>query len=157
VEEIETGSVIIRSHGVGKAVLNALSDKGIKVIDATCPYVKSIHAKVEKYYQKGYQIVIVGDVNHPEVIGVNGWCEDSAVVTDSPQYAAGLRFEQPVCIVAQTTIVKSLFEDVCAAIQQNHEETIVFNTICRGYIFASGRSGGTCTTCRCNDCNRREQ
>jgi 4-hydroxy-3-methylbut-2-enyl diphosphate reductase len=130
VEEIETGSVIIRSHGVGKAVLNALSNKGIKVIDATCPYVKSIHAKVEKYYQKGYQIVIVGDVNHPEVIGVNGWCEDSAVVTDSPQYAAGLRFEQPVCIVAQTTIVKSLFEDVCAAIQKNHEETIVFNTIC---------------------------
>ncbi|MFA0815659.1 MAG: bifunctional 4-hydroxy-3-methylbut-2-enyl diphosphate reductase/30S ribosomal protein S1 [Anaerofustis sp.] len=124
------GILIIRSHGVGKDVYEYLKQNGIEYVDATCPYVKSIQNKVEKYYKKGYTIIIVGDRNHPEVIGVNGWCNNEALIVNSIQEASELQSEKPICVVAQTTIIKSLFEGICNEIQSHHSDAVVFNTIC---------------------------
>ena len=124
------GILIIRSHGVGKSVYENLRQKEIEYVDATCPYVKSIQNKVEKYYKKGYTIIIVGDKHHPEVIGVNGWCEDCAEIVNTREEATKIVSEKPICIVAQTTIIKSLFEDICVKIQENNTDVLVFNTIC---------------------------
>jgi (E)-4-hydroxy-3-methyl-but-2-enyl pyrophosphate reductase len=79
----ENDTIIIRSHGVSEETLNFLKKNNFNIIDATCPYVENIHKKVEKYYKLGYSIIIVGDKDHPEVIGINGWCNDSALILKS--------------------------------------------------------------------------
>ena len=76
----ENDTIIIRSHGVSEDTLNILKKNKFNIIDATCPYVENIHKKVKKYYNLGYNIIIVGDKNHPEVIGINGWCNNSALI-----------------------------------------------------------------------------
>ncbi len=130
VDGLSGGTVIIRSHGVGKDIIEKLSGKGIKVIDATCPKVKSVQNKVEKYHNMGYNIMIVGDKSHPEVIGIGGWCKNEATVVNSTDEAEAYTSEKPVCIVAQTTIIRELFEDVCAVIRGKYPDAVVFNTIC---------------------------
>lgn len=129
-DSIDSGTVIIRSHGVGKAVYDKIKEKNLKLIDATCPYVKSIQNKVEKYHNKGYTIIIVGDKNHPEVIGVNGWCDNSAHVIFSLDEAREFKSDNSVCIVAQTTIIKSIFNDITNIIKENCADVVIFNTIC---------------------------
>lgn len=131
VDEIKKGSVIIRSHGVAKYVYDQIQQKGLECIDATCPYVKSIQNKVEKYHKKGYTILIVGDASHPEVIGINGWCEDSAYIVNSSSEAELLELNEPICIVAQTTNIKSRFDEVCAVIKKKYSNVEIFNTICK--------------------------
>ena len=72
-ENIENGSVVvIRSHGVGKEIFDALTEKNCKIVDATCPFVKKIHNVVEKYQKKSYNIIVVGNKCHPEVTGILG-------------------------------------------------------------------------------------
>ena len=129
-DQIDSGTVIIRSHGVGKSVYDEIDQKGLKLIDATCPYVKSIQNKVEKYHNKGYTIIIVGDRNHPEVIGVNGWCENSATVVFSTEEAERFTTDNDVCVVAQTTIIEALFDDITKIIENNCKNVKIFNTIC---------------------------
>ncbi len=128
---IEEGILIIRSHGASPCIYKEAYEKKLSVIDATCPYVKSIQNKVEKYHKKGYTVVIVGDKSHPEVIGINGWCENEAVIIGSAQeFCNDISLTGNICVVAQTTIPKNLFDDVCAKIKQISPDAIVFNTIC---------------------------
>ena len=77
-------SVVIRAHGISPEVYDELNCKGIKIVDATCPYVKKIHKLVKEKFDKGYKIIIIGDKNHPEIIGINGWCSNSAAIIDKP-------------------------------------------------------------------------
>ena len=73
-EELEDGKVLaIRTHGVGKTIIDEIEKKKIEYIDLTCPFVKKIHNIVYKYYNEGCKIVIVGNKNHPEVFGIIGW------------------------------------------------------------------------------------
>jgi small subunit ribosomal protein S1 len=93
--------VIIRSHGVTPQILEELNKRSIKVVDTTCPYVSNIQKKVREFYQSGYSIVIVGDKDHPEVIGINGWCDNKAVIAKSGEEIEKL--PRKVCVVSQTT------------------------------------------------------
>ena len=72
--------VIIRSHGVGKNVYLEAKSKNITVIDTTCPFVTKIHNLAKDFSDKGYRIIVIGDKNHPEVIGINGWCNEDAII-----------------------------------------------------------------------------
>src|SRR5690554_4117341 len=73
-EDISDGIIVIRSHGVQPSVYEQINSKNnLEIIDATCPYVRNIQSKVEKYYRDDYQIIIIGNKEHPEIIGVNGW------------------------------------------------------------------------------------
>lgn len=120
--------VIIRSHGVKESVLKNLSDKGLKVTNATCPYVTNIQKKAKEYYEKGYQVVIIGDASHPEVIGINGWCNDSALITNDINTA--LKFPSKVCVVSQTTEKKETWNKIVSKIISESKEVVAFNTIC---------------------------
>jgi 4-hydroxy-3-methylbut-2-enyl diphosphate reductase len=121
-------TVIVRSHGVAPQVMKQIKDTGAEVIDATCPYVLAIHKRVKMYYDLGYQIVMVGDDKHPEVIGSNGWCDDTAIITKD---GSGLLITAPkVCIVAQTTEKKANLEKVEAIVSKQCKEVVTFNTIC---------------------------
>lgn len=120
--------VIIRSHGVTPQILDALSERGIKVVDTTCPYVSNIQKKVRDFYQSGYSIVIVGDKDHPEVIGINGWCDNKAVIAKNGEEIEKL--PRKVCVVSQTTEKQKNWESVLKVVVQNCKEIVAINTIC---------------------------
>ncbi|MDD4002780.1 MAG: 4-hydroxy-3-methylbut-2-enyl diphosphate reductase [Clostridia bacterium] len=129
-DEIDSGTVIIRSHGVGKDVYSKIFEKGLNLVDATCSYVKNIQKKAEKYYKKGYQIVIIGDKNHPEVIGINGWCDNSAIICDEDCEKIDLSGYSKICVLAQTTFSPEKFENILKYIVDDKKIVEVFNTIC---------------------------
>ena len=120
--------VLIRSHGVKESVIKDLTDKGLIVKNATCPYVTNIQLKVKKCYEQGYKIIIVGDENHPEVIGINGWCNDSAIITNGKTELENIPAK--VCVVSQTTEKKETWNKVLNEIVKESKEIVAFNTIC---------------------------
>lgn len=123
--------LIIRTHGVGKEIYDKLAEKNVEIIDVTCPFVKKIHNLVARHYKEGYKIVIVGDKNHPEVMGINGWCENEAVIFGTPQEAENAKFgEKPVCVVAQTTFVQEVFEKIVTFLKKTCNDIVIFDTIC---------------------------
>lgn len=132
VDEIEEkdAKLIIRSHGIAEDKYKDFEEKGISYIDCTCPFVSAIHKKVKDYYEKGYKIFIVGDRNHSEVIGTNGWCNYSAHVVDDEKIVDKLPIYDKICLVAQTTITKKLWDSVVDAIQKKYKDAVIFNTIC---------------------------
>ncbi|MBC3803509.1 bifunctional 4-hydroxy-3-methylbut-2-enyl diphosphate reductase/30S ribosomal protein S1 [Acetobacterium fimetarium] len=130
VKKIDSGCVILRSHGVGKNIIRILEEKGIPIVNATCPYVRAVQKKVEKYYQAGYQIVIVGNKDHPEVIGANGWCNYEALIINDIKHLENIKVYDKICIVAQTTIIESKFNRICDEIRSRVNEVVIFNTIC---------------------------
>ena len=119
--------IVIRSHGVSQAVLDILNEKHLTVLDATCPFVTNIQKKVKKYSQEGYHIVILGDKNHPEVIGINGWCDDKAIITKDGTFEGPI--PQKVCLVAQTTEKLKNWENTLKNLS-SVKEMLAFNTIC---------------------------
>ncbi|HYE83806.1 MAG TPA: bifunctional 4-hydroxy-3-methylbut-2-enyl diphosphate reductase/30S ribosomal protein S1 [Clostridia bacterium] len=126
----EGAELIIRSHGIAAEKYEQFEQKGLKYIDCTCPYVSAIHKKVRNYYQKGYKIFIVGDKNHPEVIGTNGWCDYTAHILDDEKIVDKLPIYDKICLVAQTTITKKIWDSVVDAIHKKYKNAIIFNTIC---------------------------
>lgn len=120
--------VIIRSHGIPLEIFNKLKEKEVIIIDATCTYVSNIQQKVKKYYDSGYSILIVGDKNHPEVIGINGWCNNSAIITNDSNDIDYL--PRKICVVSQTTEKQSRWENVLEKVVKFSKEIVAFNTIC---------------------------
>ncbi|MBN2796375.1 MAG: 4-hydroxy-3-methylbut-2-enyl diphosphate reductase [Clostridia bacterium] len=128
IEPITSGDVIVRSHGVGKSFYDACEDKNLNVINCTCPFVEKVHRIVDSYYKKGYGIIIIGDKNHPEVIGINGWCNNSALILNDIDEILQLE-DKPYCVVAQTTLKYALWEAITHKLSGMGAMT-VFNTIC---------------------------
>lgn len=120
--------VIIRSHGVSKSTRDYLVERHLNIVDATCPFVKHIHNIVQKHYEDGYQIVIIGDEKHPEVIGINGWCNNSAIIVHKGEVKANL--PRKVCVVCQTTETQENFKRAMEIVSEECKEFTVFNTIC---------------------------
>jgi 4-hydroxy-3-methylbut-2-enyl diphosphate reductase len=122
--------VILRSHGVDKKVIDKLLNKNIEIVNATCPYVRSVQKKIESHYDEGYQIIIVGNKEHPEVIGENGWCKHTALIINDINQLENIESYDKICIVAQTTIIESHFNEICEEIKSRVNEVVIFNTIC---------------------------
>ena len=130
-DAITQGIVIIRSHGVGKHVYDKLHEKGLHLVDATCPFVKKIHAIVEEQSAKEREIVIIGNKEHPEVIGTAEWAGEGAVVVGQTQEAERFKSSNKnLCIVAQTTFNYKKFEELVEIIRKKEYDIIVLNTIC---------------------------
>ncbi|MBE0068108.1 4-hydroxy-3-methylbut-2-enyl diphosphate reductase [Thermoanaerobacterium thermosaccharolyticum] len=126
----ENDRIIIRTHGIPEKTYKDLKEKKIELIDMTCPFVKRVQKIVNGYYKKGYTIVIIGDKNHPEVIGVNGWCDNSAYVIESVNDVQLLPYIDKACVVAQTTITQKMWEDSLNLLKLKVNELVSFNTIC---------------------------
>ena len=131
-EQLNEGTVIIRSHGVGKEIYDQISAKGLNCVDATCPFVKKIHRTVEKESAAGRQIIIIGNDNHPEVEGIKGWCRHPALVIESAEQAEALNLPEgtKVCVVSQTTFNYKKFKDLVEILDKKRYDRIVVNTIC---------------------------
>jgi len=130
IEEANNRTVIIRTHGEAKAVFEKAEKLGINVIDCTCPFVKDIQNKVVEFYQKGYKIVIVGKADHPEIIGINGWIDNSALITENPDDVINLS-EKKICVVVQTTYSNEKFDNFVKKIESlSNKKLEIFKTIC---------------------------
>lgn len=131
-EGCEGSTVIIRSHGVGKFVYDELEERKIQYVDGTCPFVKKIHNIVKNSYDEGMGIIIIGDANHPEVRGINGWCENSAIIIDNVEDANKIVLEEGKMykVVVQTTFRESKYNDILDVINKKSEHISANNTIC---------------------------
>lgn len=122
-------TVIVRSHGESKSFFEESEEAGIKVIDATCPFVKKIQDIVHRAKEEEKPILIIGDKKHPEVMGINGWCDNSAVIVNSTEEAENISGEE-FLIVCQTTIKKELAEEILKVLNSKNIKYIFKNTIC---------------------------
>lgn len=129
-EDLEVGRLVFRSHGVPEEIQDKAEQMGLSVIDCTCPYVKAVHKRVRYYSEKGYDIVIIGDPQHPEVVGINGWCNDRAFIINSEEEARKLPKLEKVCVVSQTTNRFEKFQLLSDIVKEKSGESEVFNTIC---------------------------
>ena len=131
IDEVSEGTLIIRSHGVGKSILDKLEKKDIKVINCTCPFVIKTQKIIEEHYLNGFRIIIAGEKNHPEVIGLNGWCDNSATIIDENYESIDLKEDEKVCLVSQTTYSASKFEKILDFFNKKTLKTLeIFKTIC---------------------------
>ena len=131
-EALEKGTVIIRSHGVGRSIYEILQRKNLQCVDATCPFVRKIHKIVKKESLLGKQIVIIGNDKHPEVEGIKGWCYTKAHVLETTEQAEKFELLEsvPLCVVSQTTFNYKKFKDLVEIIDKKRYDRIVVNTIC---------------------------
>lgn len=120
--------IIIRSHGISPSILDTLNKRKLIIANATCPYVSHIHELVKKYHDIGYGIVILGDANHPEVIGINGYCNNTGLISKDGSNIEEL--PQKVCIVSQTTEKEENLEKVINIVKAKCKDFVIFNTIC---------------------------
>ena len=131
VDEVPDGAtLIIRAHGEPPQVFERAKQKGLKVVDATCPFVRAIQQKAQQYGSRGYLVVLVGEASHPEIKGINGWCGGKAVIFDG---RSPLRL--PECekalVLFQTTYDSENFENAVKNILADGVKTLeIFNTIC---------------------------
>ena len=131
-DALTEGTVIIRSHGVEKAIYDKLNAKGIKIVDATCPFVKKIHNIEQKESTNGNYIIIVGNPQHPEVEGIRGWAGIKAVVVQTKEDIDKLIIpeNEKVCVVSQTTFNYNKFKELVEIILKKSYDVSVLNTIC---------------------------
>ena len=131
-DALEKGTVIIRSHGVGKWIYDKLEARNIRIVDATCPFVKKIHNIVRKASAEGAHIVIIGNPDHPEVQGIRGWAGEKVTVVQDKESAEGVDFgkKEKICVVSQTTFNYNKFKDLVEIIKKKSYDVSVLNTIC---------------------------
>ena len=131
-DDIKECTVIIRSHGVEKAVCERIQSLGLNCVDATCPFVKRIHKVVEKESAAGKQIVIVGSAVHPEVKGIMGWSKTPAIVIETEEEAENFSIleDKEICVVSQTTFNYIKFNKIVEKLKEKGYNISVVNTIC---------------------------
>ncbi len=129
----EGDTVIIRSHGIPPQKERELLQRRLRLVDATCPYVKAVHQAVERLVQEGYFVVLVGEKEHPEVIGTLGYLQDAkgkGIVVEKREDLEKIKNLERVGVVAQTTQSEQFFKEVVGELALWVKELKVINTIC---------------------------
>ena len=133
-DKINNGTIIIRSHGVSRNTQELIEKSGLKIVDATCPFVKKIHNVVMKESNEGRKVIIIGSDSHPEVEGIKGWCNPNNPATVIETIEEAERFECPqnqeICIVSQTTFNQNKFQELVDIFKKRGYYVIIVNTIC---------------------------
>ena len=128
----EGSTVIVRSHGISRELYEKLKASGMRIVDATCPFVQKIHDIVSEKSREGHMIVIIGDPTHPEVIGIRGWALGTCEVVSTPEEAGRLKTDpdRTIHIVAQTTFNFHKFKELVEIVKSLGYHVVVTNTIC---------------------------
>jgi 4-hydroxy-3-methylbut-2-en-1-yl diphosphate reductase len=130
ISEVTDGTtVVVRTHGAVKSELRAAQERGLEVVDGTCPYVKYPQVMAQRLSREGYHVVVVGDANHAEVKGVVSYAEGPCTVV-KPGVPLPTIAEKKVAVLAQTTCIGEEFERVVGALALRHKEVRAVNTIC---------------------------
>lgn len=129
-EELNGGAFVVSAYGVESAVLEAVRQRGMEVVDATCPVVTRAHELAERLAEEGYFVVAVGDHGHPEMVTLKEKLGDRVAVVHTPEEAAQLRLRGKVGVLSQTTQSLENFRRIVADIVIRVKETKVINTLC---------------------------
>ena len=136
-EDAKAGqTVVIRSHGVSRAVAEKLQQQNVQIVDATCPFVKRIHGIVSKAEEEGRLPIIIGTRSHPEVEGIAGWCSHCEIFESPEELENWIKLEKisqdsPICMVCQTTSTENLW-NICTEIAKKQFTNLkIFDTICK--------------------------
>ena len=124
-------TLIIRAHGAPPWLFDACKERGVRTVDATCPFVARIHPIVQEAAHKGVSVYIAGKRTHPEVIGTAGWAQDRAVILETRDDAERVQTGETGCLVAQTTLSEQTFEGIASVLKRRIPGLAVHNTICR--------------------------
>lgn len=130
--KISDGTVVIRSHGISKDVYEKIKMRGVKIVDATCPFVKKIHNIVEEESKKGNTIIIIGNDHHPEVEGIKGWVLGKCFIVNDESQIDQLPLDKntKISVVSQTTFNHNKFKYLVEIMQKKGYDINVVNTIC---------------------------
>ncbi|HBV89220.1 MAG TPA: bifunctional 4-hydroxy-3-methylbut-2-enyl diphosphate reductase/30S ribosomal protein S1 [Desulfosporosinus sp.] len=123
-------ALIIRSHGVAPKVYQGAENKGIQVVDATCPFVQKAQRLAAESAKKGQQVIVMGDKHHPEVQGILGWAGEQAIPIQTVEEAKQLPFYPHLAVLAQTTQLAENFAGIVNELKSHTDNLIVHNTIC---------------------------
>ena len=153
-EEARAGdTVIIRSHGVGRAVYEALEKRDVEIIDATCPFVKRIHTIVSRAEEEGRLPVIIGTPTHPEVVGIAGWCSQCRIFenkTDLEKWALSQENLKnlAICMVSQTTSTEFLWKTCVEFAKKQFTNLKIFDTICGATEYRQSEAAELSRSCQ---------
>lgn len=129
-DEMAQGTVILRSHGVPKEIRELLANSSLSVVDATCPFVAAAQEKAQALREAGYLVVILGERDHPEVLGLRSYAGPESLVVESAEDIP-LEFQAArVGVVVQTTQSRERLAELAAALAPRVRELLVHNTIC---------------------------
>ncbi|MEW6360107.1 MAG: 4-hydroxy-3-methylbut-2-enyl diphosphate reductase [Planctomycetota bacterium] len=128
--DASAGTAVIRAHGIGPEERRALEARAASICDATCPHVLRVQLIVKRHVEQGCSCIIVGDRGHAEVIGILGYAEDKGHVVETLDEIAGLPDLDKVCVVAQTTQNREMYEEAARRIRERFPNAEVFDTIC---------------------------
>lgn len=121
--------LVVRAHGIPRDVESVLVDNNVEYVDATCGKVKLIHKRVKDYYEKGYDIVIVGNKDHPEIMGANSYCDYNAKFFFGDKLEGEISSDK-ACVLSQTTEKYENFEKAIDLVSKKYKDVVSLNTIC---------------------------
>ena len=130
VSDIAEGTMIIRSHGVGPAIYEEAEEKGLHVVDATCPHVKKAQQDAKSVIDEGMTLVILGEKNHPEVKSINLWANNEGIIIEDEESAQKLQVVEKMGVVVQTTFSQFKFNSIIDILEKKSKNLKVFKTIC---------------------------
>lgn len=130
VEKIKNNILFIRTHGVSKNVIQMAEKNNNLVIDATCPKVSNSQRIIEDYYSQGYQIIIVGKQNHPEVQGLLGYCNNKGICVTDEKDIVKIDMNLKSLLIAQTTVSTEKFRKMVDLLKHQIKDMKISNTIC---------------------------
>ena len=154
-EEAQSGdNVIIRAHGVSKAVYDELEGTGAIITDATCPKVKAIHKIVSRAAEEGDCVFVIGMKNHPEVEAICGWCKECYVFENPAELEEWIENNQliwtkPITVVVQTTQTRSNFNECCNIIKKRCTNAKISDTICTATFTRQEEAQSIASQCDC--------
>lgn len=128
--EIKSGVVILRSHGVPPKLYQEIYNAGFKIVDAVCPSVKKVQLLAQQLKEEGYEVIVVGEKNHPEVMSIIGTVEGQTIVVEGPQEVKKLKLIRKVGVISQTTQTIDNFKKVVEILLDKAKEVKINNTIC---------------------------
>ena len=130
---LEKGRIIVRSHGISRTEYEDIKSYGFEIVDATCPFVRKIHKLVDEHSRLGEYIIVIGNSKHPEVCGIRGWANGTAVsIIENKEEALNFSENEgkTICIVSQTTFNYNKFQELVEIIREKGYNILVLNTIC---------------------------
>jgi 4-hydroxy-3-methylbut-2-enyl diphosphate reductase len=124
-------TLLIRAHGEPPQTMEIIRKNQLQAVDGTCSIVRNSQKLASRYFEKGFQVVIVGKKNHPETIGINGYCQNHAIIIEKPEDLKFLPPDKPLFVMAQTTAHPVMFEAVCETLEEEGFNFVQHNTICK--------------------------
>jgi len=133
--EIEEGSfLIVRAHGVQPELIDEAKARGIRLLDATCPFVQKSQRYVRMLVEESFRVIIIGDADHPEVRSIAGHAGSDTIIVDDPESAAEVPRMEKAGVVIQTTFSKEKARSIIEILEERIERLRVYDTICQATI-----------------------